>query len=202
LSCQLSLQVRCQLVLRIGTSNVKENIHETLAAILRSLFHNPPNAHVISAPECSGCHRIRLFAQGLKSRATNYCWPDIVITQGVESRVVLEIEQTGIVSPAKIAGKRLPVSLSTHLCNEEIGIRPISISRKTTFIQVVNTASLQPSSRKLLQYQNLQADIRNILPLGCIVRYFLVPVVADEAPPFGTAKYDILLDAINDSLRT
>jgi hypothetical protein len=36
--------------------------------------------------------------------------------------------------------------------------------------------------------------------LGCIVRYFLIPMVADDAPPFGTAKYEVSLDAINDSL--
>ncbi len=114
--------------------------------------------------------------------------------------MILEIEQTGIVSPAKIGGKLVPVALSTYLCNEEIGLHPVSISRETTLIQVVNTATLQPATRKLLQYENLEGHIRKMLPLGCIVRYFLFPVVADDAPPFGTAKYEVLLDAINASL--
>lgn len=179
---------------------MRENIHETLAAILGSLFHNPPTAHVISAPECGGNHRIRLFSPRLKSRATNYCWPDVAITQNGESRVILEIEQTGIVSPAKIGGKLLPVSMSTYLCNDEVGRHPVSISRETTFIQVINTASLPPATRKLLQYENLEGGIRNILPLGCIARYFLIPIAADDAPPFRTAKYDVVLAAINDSL--
>jgi hypothetical protein len=177
-----------------------ENIHKTLAVILTALFHNPPTSHVVLAPECGGRHRIRLFSSGPKSRATNYCWPDIAITQNGESRVVLEIEQAGSVSPGKIGSKLLPVAPSTYLCNEEVCLHPVSISRETTFIQVVNTASLPPATRKLLQYENLEGGIRNILPLGCIARYFLIPVVADDTPPFGTAKYGTVLDAINDSL--
>lgn len=178
-----------------------ENLHKTIAASLSSLFHNPPTSHVVLAPECGGPHRIRLFAPGPKSRATNYCWPDLAITQDGEIRVILEIEQTGIVSSARISGKLVPVALSAYLCNEELGLQPVSMSRETTFIQVVNTASFQPATQKSLQYENLEGDIRKmLLPLGCIVRYFLFPVVADDAPPFGTTKYDILLGAINDSL--
>lgn len=179
---------------------MRENIHKTIAAILTPLFHNPPTSHVILAPECGGNHRIRLFSTQDKSRATNYCWPDLAIAQNGEIRVILEIEDAGIVSPGRIGGKLLPVSLSTRLLNEEIGRDSVSISREVTFMQVVNTASLQPATRKLLQYENLEADIRNMLPLGCVARYFLIPVLADDAPPFGMAKYDTLLDAINESL--
>lgn len=179
---------------------MRENIHKTLPAVLSSLFQNPPTSHVVLAPECGGRHRIRLFAPGPKSRASNYCWPDVAIIQNGESRIILEIEQTGIVSPAKVWGKVMPVAPCTYLCNEELGIHPVSISRETTLVQVVNTASLQPATRKLLQYGNLEGHIRDMLPLGCIVRYFLIPIVADGAPPFETAKYDILLAAINDSL--
>ena len=177
-----------------------ENIHNTLAVILTALFHNPPTSHVVLAPECGGRHRIRLFSSGPKSRATNYCWPDVGITQNTEVRAIVEIEQTGIVSPGKVGSKLLPVAPSTYLYNEEIGLHPVSMSRETTFIQVVNIASLPPATRKLLQYENLQGDIRKILPLGCIARYFLIPVVAEDAPPFGAARYDPVLDAINDSL--
>jgi hypothetical protein len=124
----------------------------------------------------------------------------MAIAQNGEVRVILEIEDARIVSPGRIGGKLLPVSLSTCLLNEEIGRNSVSISREVTFIQVVNAASLQPATRKLLQYENLEADIRGVLPLGCVVRYFLIPVLADDAPPFGTAKYDVLLSALNDTL--
>lgn len=179
---------------------MRENIHQTIAAVLASIFHNPPASFVISAPECGGNHRIRLFSTQSRSRATNYCWPDLAITQDGEVRVILEIEDAGIISPGRIGGKLLPVSLSSFLLNEEVGSESVSISREVTFIQVVNTALLQPATRKLLQYENLEADIRGVLPLGCVVRYFLIPVLADDAPPFGTAKYDVLLSALNDTL--
>jgi hypothetical protein len=124
----------------------------------------------------------------------------VAITQNGDSRIILEIEQTGIVTPAKIGSKVVPVAPCTYLRNEGLGLHPVSISRETSLIQVVNTASLKPATRKLLQYENLEGQIRGMLPLGCIVRYFLIPIVADAAPPFGTAKYDALLGAINDSL--
>lgn len=179
---------------------MRENIHRTVAVILASLFHRPPTSQVILAPECGGNHRIRLFSGELNCRAANYCWPDIAVTQNDRVRAILEIEQTGIVSPAKIAGKLLPVSMSTRLRNEEVGAEPILLSPEITFVQIVNTASFQPTSRKLLQYHNFESDTRKLLPLGYVVRYFLIAVAAEEVPPFHTAKYDRLLDAINDSL--
>ena len=179
---------------------MRENIHRTAAVLLASLFHQPPTSEVILATECGGNHRIRLFSGQFRSRATNYCWPDIAVTQDGEVRAIIEIEQTGIVSPAKIGGKLLPVAVSTRLCNEEIGAEPIALSRELTFVQVVNTACFQAESRKMLQYNNFESDTRRLLPLGCVVRYFLIPVTADEAPPFEGAKYDALLDAINDAL--
>ena len=195
---QLYLPFNYQVGMRICTKSMGENIHKTLAAIITSLFHNPPTVHVIAAPECGGTHRIQLFSNGLKSRSTNYCCPDVAITLNGELSVILEIEQTGIVSPGRIGGKVLPVSMSRNLCSEAMGSNPVSISRNTTFIQVVNTAPLQPTTSKLRQYENLEADIRKTLPLRCIVRYFLIPIVAEESPPFATTKYDFLLEAIRE----
>ena len=119
-NCQLFLQSCCQLMPRNCRRSMRENIHQTIAAVLALLFHNPPTSHVITAPECGGNHRIRLFSTQSRSRATNYCWPDLAIAQDGEIRVILEIEDAGIVSPGRIGGKLLPVSLSTCLLNEEV----------------------------------------------------------------------------------
>jgi len=179
-----------------------ENLHRTISAVLASLFHNPPKSLVISAPECGGSHRIRLFSTQPRSRATNYCWPDLAITQNGEVRFILEIEDAGIVSPGRIGGKLLLVSLSASLLHEDAGRDSVYISREVTFIQVVNTASLQPATRKLLQYENLEADIRGVLPLGWVARYFLFPIAAEGTPPFSTNKFDALLSTINNLLAT
>ena len=179
---------------------MSENIHKTLAVILRSLFHNPLTSHVVLAPECGGNHRIRLFSSGLKSRATNYCWPDVAIIQNEEVRVILEIEQAGIVSPGRIGSKLVPVTLSTYLCNEELGNHPVSVSRETTLIQVVNTACLRPATRKILQYGNFEGDIRKLPPLGCVHHYFLFPIVGENAHPFDSEKYDDIVWVIHGLL--
>ncbi len=169
-----------------------ENLHQTLPAILKPLFHNPPTSHVVLAPECGGSHRIQLFSSGVKSRATNYCWPDVAIIQNREVRIILEIEQAGIVSPARIGSKLVPVTLSTYLCNEEIGCHPVSISREITLIQVVNTACLRPATRKILQYGNFEGDIRKLLPLGCV----LFPIVGENTHPFDSGKYDDIIHGL------
>ena len=179
---------------------MSENLHKTLAAVVSSLFHNPPTSQVVLAPECGGSHRIQLFSSGVRSRATNYCWPDVAIIQNGEVRVILEIEQAGIVSPGRIGSKLAPVTLSTYLCSEEVGCHPVPISRETTLIQVVNTACLRPATRKILQYGNFEGDIRKLLPLGCIHHYFLFPIVGENTHPFDSGKYDDILWAIHGLL--
>lgn len=144
-----------------------------------SQLHNPPISQVALAPEFNGSHRIRLFSTQLKSRATNYGWPDGAVIRDAEAQVIVEIEQSGIVSPAKIGGKLMPIALSNYLIHEDFA-NPIPMGHDVTFIQVVNIAYLQPTTRKLVQYGNLEADIRKLLPLGCVARYFLIPGVAAD----------------------
>jgi hypothetical protein len=99
-------------------------------------------------------------------------------------------------------GKLVPVALSTFLLNEEIGRDPVPVSPEVTLIQAVNTASLQPATRKLLQYQNLEADIRGVLPLKCVHRYFLFPIAAEQEGPYSAAKFGALLSTIDSLLAT
>jgi hypothetical protein len=178
----------------------KRGHNKTLGAVLVSFFNNPPTSHVIAAPECGGGHRIQFFSAGTRSRGTNYCWPDLVIIQNNKVRVIVELEQSGIVSAGKISSKLIPVLLSSCACNEDIDGGTIAISREATLIQVVNTTLLKPVTRKLRQYENLEADIRGLLPLGCIARYFLFSVLPDNAPPYDLEKYYPVLEAINQSL--
>jgi len=185
---------------RETVSVTMENIHKSIGALVYTLFHRPSRFQVILDPECGGNRRIQLFSTQVKSRATNYCWPDIVITEYGIARLGLEIEQTGIVSPGRIGGKLVPTALSSHVQSGDLGRQPVPLSDAFSFIQIVNTALLPPGSRKQLQYQNLQASIRRLLPLGCVHRYFLVPVAADSAPLYDMAKYESILSTINDEL--
>jgi len=180
---------------------MRENIHKTASALLVSLFHNPSTSRVVVAPECGGNHRIQLSASPAKNRRTIYCWPDIVIAHGDEVHVILELEQTGIVSPGRIGGKLLAASLCDNAHSEDLGHDALRICRDATFIQVVNTRSLRPTTAKLRQYANCEAGIREKrLPLGCIARYFLIPVLADETSPFDGRKYNLLLEAVHECL--
>jgi hypothetical protein len=179
---------------------VRENIHKSIAALTASLFHNPPRFRVILAPESGGSHRVQLVSTQARSHATTYCWPDIVITRDGEVRIVLEIQQTGIVSPGRIGGKLLPTSLSKYLYTEDIGSEPTPFNSAITFIQIVNIALFPLASQKPLQYEYLESSIRGVLPLGCVSRYFLFPILANAAPLYSAAKYDSVLNVIDDAL--
>src|SRR6184192_2805619 len=170
--CQQFLQIYCQMMLRNCIITMREDIHKTIAAIVSSLFHNPPTTHVILAPECGGSHRIRLFCKQQRSRATNYCWPDLAVIHNGEARLIVEIEDAGICSPGRISSKVIPISVSDCLLNEDFGYQTVSISRATMLIQMVNTAFFQTATQKLSQYSNFEASVRTLLPLGCISHYF------------------------------
>lgn len=179
---------------------MREDIHNSIASLTATLFHNPPRFQVTCAHECGGSRRPQLFGIDSKRREHAYCWPDILITRDREVRLILEIEQTGIVSPGKIGSKLLPISVSNYLYSKDIGAEPIPMSEGLTFVQIVNTAHLPAGSRKIDQYENLQSSIRSLLPLGRVRDYYLFPLSAAAEPPYDAAKYERVLQVINESL--
>src|SRR5438876_10845441 len=96
-----------------------DNLHRLVGRILNQ-FHNPPSTRVILDPECGGGQRAALFSTERKCRQTNYCWVDGCIIQNGEVRAIIEIEQSGAVTPSKVGGKLLPAALSNYLiCRTE-----------------------------------------------------------------------------------
>jgi hypothetical protein len=150
-----------------------KNLHRLIGTTLVQ-FHNPPMTFVILDRECGGNQRVALFTTTRKSRTTNYCWPDACIVKNGEVKATIEIEQTGEPSPAKLASKILPAALSNFLICRDKPNEALPMSAKTTFIQIVNSSSLRTHTSKRAQYANFESNIRELLPLRNISKYFLL----------------------------
>ncbi len=165
------------------------DIHAIVAETILP-FNNPPSTHVLlTGPECGGNNRVPLFCFGQKSRATQLCCVDIGIVHHGILKVVIEIEDRGNIGPFKIGGKLLPVALSEFVCHPacpKAAVAPEGV----LLIQVVNTASLKPATRKYAQYANLKHSISNLLPIGVVSRYeLLAGAVSDFSHSGDKARY-------------
>lgn len=108
--------------------------------------------------------QIPLFCSEEKSNKTKYCNVDLLIIQDGKIRVIVEIEESDV-KPTQICGKFLTSALARYYIHKIEGNVPIGMHDSVTFIQVVDTSRLKKLSVKPEQWKNLEASIRNILPL-------------------------------------
>jgi hypothetical protein len=156
-------------------------MHNKIAVIVARTVSEFQGCRAVFAPECSGRTRLQLFSEERRSRARTYCWTDLCVI-GPTSTVdaVIEIEQSGTPTPAKVCGKLVPVALSRFLAHNTG--RPILLNPRIAFIQVINTGRVKPASKKIIQYRNMQEDLRRLLPIGRVAEYSLIAgTIADFA---------------------
>jgi len=107
--------------------------------------------------------KIPLFCSEEKSNKTKYCNVDLLIIQDGKVRIIVEIEESNV-KPTQICGKFLTSALTRYYIHEtEKDL--IGMHDSVTFIQIVGTSRLKRLSVKPEQWKNLEASIRNILPL-------------------------------------
>ena len=107
--------------------------------------------------------KIPLFCSEEKSNKTKYCNVDLLVIQDGKIRVIIEIEESDV-KPTQICGKFLTSALARYYIHKTEE-NPIGMHDSVTFIQVVNISKLSALSMKPYQWKNLEASIRNILPL-------------------------------------
>jgi hypothetical protein len=177
---------------------MKADLHRIVATLLVSFFSRT-TFRVILAPECTGSHRLPLFATNCKSRVNNYCWVDAVVLENDAVKAVIEIEQSGIPKPATLSGKILPIALSRYLGLPGIGCVPLAA--QTAFVQVVNAERIPQASKKLLQYANLERDIRSLLPMGPVHAYWLLAGMPEQSVPL-TRRLSTVLQLISEAVNS
>ncbi|GBU25357.1 hypothetical protein R83H12_02000 [Fibrobacteria bacterium R8-3-H12] len=144
-------------------------LHKAVGDILEEFAKNN-NLETRLDRACGGTKNVPLFS-GAKANATRLCCVDAMLLKNKEITVVIEIEESNI-KPTQICGKYLTTALSTeynYKDNEHIDIKKNSVC----FIQILDTSSLKPNSKKDMQFQNIKSRIKNNL-CGCVKSYDLI----------------------------
>jgi len=150
----------------VFNNDAGRNLHElhvSIGDLIEERLREREDFKLVRDKDCGGDQRIPLFCSGVKSRRTEYCNVDLLVIQDGKIRVIVEIEESDV-KPTQICGKFLTSALARYYIHETEE-NPIGMHDSVTFIQVVSTSGLKRLSVKTYQWKNLEASIKNILPL-------------------------------------
>ncbi len=116
--------------------------------------------------------QIPLFTDRKKTAETRMCNVDIALINGNDVKVIIEIEESGII-PTKICGKFLTSSFSKYLFHYSFGEDP-KIVKNCLFIQILNDEELPTNTKKKLQGNIIQEKIKGLSGRGSINDYLLL----------------------------
>ena len=140
------------------------SLHELVRDSFRKL-ENSKDMELLWAPECGGNQRLTLFRTPKKSRETQVCWVDGIVLGPAAVKVIVEIEEGRVAEPTQLIGKLGAASFARFFIHKSKLDRPIPICHGAHFIQIVNTARLEPGSKKTAQWAYLEQNIRRELPI-------------------------------------
>jgi hypothetical protein len=156
---------------------MKHEFHNTIREVLSVL--DVGRFRFLWDEACGGLTRLPLFREASKSRQSWYTCPDAILHDGSAVKLILEIEEAGETGfhPAHLFGKFNAAVHSRFFIAEASAALPLS---SVMFIQIVNTSGLKIASRKRIQYENIEIDIRAELPRQHISSYYLMAGDSDE----------------------
>lgn len=174
-------------------------LHEVIGRLIRKdLFSE---CEIIKDPACGGKQHIPLFCSGNRSRKTELCNVDLLITQEDKIKVIIEIEEANV-KPTQICGKFLTSALSGCFIHESSKGLPVSMSDSVLFIQILDTTGLKPETSKIDQWENIEQLIRGIIPLKDKRKITHYELYYGEASEFESGKNEAkkLLNRIENFL--
>jgi len=123
-----------------------------------------PAVKVIKDPACGGSQHIPLFCSNKRSRETEYCNVDLLISVDGRIKVIIEIEEANI-KPTQILGKFLTSALSSYFIHESENNECIGMANSVLFIQILDTSKLKmDKTSKIRQWKRIEESIQNIIP--------------------------------------
>jgi hypothetical protein len=126
----------------------------------------------VTDPACRGNQRIPLFLSSDRRRDTWLCDVDALVLAGDEVRLIVEVDESNV-KPTHLAGKFLTSAMSRFYIHRTEGDVPRPMHRDCCFLQFVSTLDLEPKSRKVHQWRNIEAAIRKLPPIGDVREYHL-----------------------------
>ncbi|MCK9614713.1 MAG: hypothetical protein M0R48_04310 [Candidatus Omnitrophica bacterium] len=137
--------------------------HEKIGDLINNTVF--PNCKIIKDPACGGGQHIPLFCSGERSRETEYCNVDLLITVDNKIKVIIEIEEANI-KPTQICGKLLTSALSKYFIHESEGSNLIGMADSVLFIQVLDSLKLKiDKTAKTKQWDKIEKSIQDIIPV-------------------------------------
>lgn len=157
------------------------------------------DSKIIKSIECGGNQNIPLFCSREKGNDTEYCNVDLLILKNGKIKVIIEIEESGII-PTKICGKFLTSALSSYYIHESENNIPIEMDNSVTFIQILDTSKLEESTSKKEQFTNIEKSIKNVIPIkgNKIDRYRLF---FGDSSDFNNGKLNEIFSFIQEVLK-
>ena len=150
---------------------IEHSLHKEVGKKISQSF----GSNVAMDVACGKGHRLPLFCDAKKSRATEFCNVDILILKDNKVKVIFEIEEADV-KPTQICGKMLTSILSKFYI---YGSESYPLDDSLMFIQVVDKSKLKEGkTRKLEQFCYLENAIREILPskTNRRIEYHLFPM--------------------------
>lgn len=150
------------------SGNGRYKFHEEIGNIVTEV------PGIIKDPACGGKHNIPLFCSVIKSNKTEFCNVDILILQNNKIKILMEIDESDT-KPTQICGKFLTSALSKYYIHGPKSNKvEVEMDSSVLFVQIVSAKKLKPESKKGGQWENIEKEIRDILPLKNIEKYRLI----------------------------
>jgi len=115
--------------------------------------------------------QIPLFSVIEKSASSRLCNIDAALLKDGFLRVIIEIEETGII-PTKICGKFLTSAFAEYLIHNSICGSPVKIN-DCLFVQILNDQNLESNTKKRKQGEMIAKKINELPNKGHIKEYEL-----------------------------
>ena len=146
------------------------------------LFEEIYSDNLVRDQACGGNQNIPLFRYEHKSRSNEFCNVDLLVLKNGKISVLVEIEESNI-KPTQVCGKYLTAALSRYYIHKSSNNDTTPMADHVTFIQFVDTSKLKrDQTSKMEQWKNLQAAIREIIPVenSTIKEYVIFDVSVDD----------------------
>ena len=137
--------------------------HKKIGDLINNIVF--PDCKIVKDPACGGRQHIPLFCTKERSRKTEYCNVDLLITVDNKIKVIVEIEEANI-KPTQICGKFLTSALSKYFIHKSENNSLVSMADSVLFIQILDTLKLKiDKTAKIKQWEQIKKSTQNIIPL-------------------------------------
>jgi len=141
----------------------QHELHKIIGDILLHEFGDSVRLDFACSRTNDDRQQLPLFSSVLKSRKTQLCKVDILILEKNEVKVIVEIEESGII-PTKICGKMLTSGLAKYYIPHKQ--RAVPIANPLLFIQILNSKNIPDNSSIKKQWVNIEAALKRIGEIG------------------------------------